>query len=133
MPPARGVAPAGPGGSGTAAWPSDPAGLAGAASARAGTLGRFGLVRPAESGWLLGPGCVRFRPEQGVDPEYLVYYLNGTDAQEWVRRNAVGTAVQYFSAARLRSMPIFLPDRERQAQIVSQLRPYQQAAVSSPG
>ncbi|WP_134728535.1 N-6 DNA methylase [Amycolatopsis nivea] len=99
-------------------------------SARAGTLGRFGLVRPSEAGWLLGPGCVGFRPGPAVDPHYLVYYLNGADAQEWLRRNAVGTAVQYFNSDLLRSMPIFLPPRHKQAEIVELLRPYQLSSVA---
>ncbi|SFO30404.1 N-6 DNA methylase [Amycolatopsis rubida] len=99
-------------------------------SARAGTLGRFGLVRSAEAGWLLGPGCVGFRPGPEVDPHYLVYYLNGADAQEWLRRNAVGTAVRYFSSDLLRSMPIFLPELRKQAEIVDLLRPYQLSSVA---
>lgn len=59
--------------------------------ARSGTLGRHGLVREAESGWLLGPSCMRLRPGGNeVVPGYLVHYLNSPEVHIWITSESRG-------------------------------------------
>ncbi|GAA1696115.1 hypothetical protein GCM10009745_47620 [Kribbella yunnanensis] len=86
-------------------------------SIRVGTLGRYGRIVDEQTGWLLGPGCVRFRPGPGVDPDFLICYLSGPSALRWVNANASGSAVQHLSAATLGRMPIWLPPLNVQRQI----------------
>lgn len=79
--------------------------------ARSGTLGRHGLIREAEDGWLLGPSCMRLRPgDDDVVPEYLTYYLNSPEVHMWITSNSrVSTAIPHISAATLRELVIPLP------------------------
>ncbi|WP_205856410.1 N-6 DNA methylase, partial [Phytoactinopolyspora endophytica] len=76
---------------------------------RTGTLGRFGLVHTGQAGWLLGPGCMRLRPTEGVDPRYLTYYLGTPHANAWLMNHATGSAVQHINTKTLSRMPITLP------------------------
>lgn len=79
--------------------------------ARSGTLGRHGLVREAEGGWLLGPSCMRLRPSGNeVVPEYLMHYLNSPEVHIWITSESrSSTAIPHISAATLRELLIPLP------------------------
>jgi len=97
-------------------------------SARAGTLGRYGRVLEEQAGWLLGPGCVRFRPNDQVNSDYLTYYLGGPTARHWLMEHATGTAIRQVNAATLREMPIWLPSPQVQRAILEVLSPLDTAA-----
>ncbi len=84
---------------------------------RTGTLGRYGLVQPEQANWLLGPGCMRLRPTERVDPGYLTYYLNSPGAYAWLNGNATGSAIQYISTKILGRMPLALPPLAVQREI----------------
>lgn len=84
---------------------------------RTGTLGRYGLVQPEQGNWLLGPGCMRLRPTERVDPGYLTYYLNSPAASAWLSGNATGSAIQYISTKTLGRMPLALPPLAVQREI----------------
>jgi type I restriction enzyme M protein len=92
-------------------------------SARAGTLGRYGRVLVEQTGWLLGPGCVRFRPNDRVNSEYLTYYLGSPAALHWIAEHATGSAIQHVNAATLRAMPIWLPPLTAQHAILEFVEP----------
>lgn len=98
-------------------------------TARTGTLGRYGLVSADQAGWLLGPGCVRFRPDDQADPHYLIYYLGGPDARRWLERNAAGSAIPHVNVSTWRKMPIWLPSPPVQQAIVETLKPLRTAAA----
>ncbi|MBP2320515.1 type I restriction enzyme M protein [Kibdelosporangium banguiense] len=90
--------------------------------ARSGTLGRHGLVREAETGWLLGPSCMRMRllpSVNDVDPTYLVHYLNSPETQGWVKGNSHGTAIPNISASTMRKLVIPLPPIAVQREIAA--------------
>lgn len=97
-------------------------------SARAGTLGRYGLVIEDQTGWLLGPGCVRFRPNDEVNSDYLTYYLASPAAHQWLMAHATGSAIQHVNAATLREMPIWLPALPVQREILEVLNPLRTVA-----
>jgi type I restriction enzyme M protein len=97
-------------------------------SARAGTLGRYGLVLDDQAGWLLGPGCVRFRPNDQVNSDYLTSYLGSPAARHWLTEHATGSAIQHVNAATLRAMPIWLPSLATQHAILEFLSPLHAAA-----
>jgi len=93
--------------------------------ARSGTLGRHGLVREAEGGWLLGPSCMRLRPDGSeVVPEYLMHYLNSPEVQMWITSESRGsTAIPHISAAKLRELVIPLPSIAVQRDIAAAMDP----------
>jgi type I restriction enzyme M protein len=95
---------------------------------RTGTIGRHGLVNEAQKGWLLGPGCIRFRAHNQVDPRYLVHYLNNSRAQHWLIQNATGSVIQHLNTATANRMPLWLPDKETQHAIVAVLDPVETTA-----
>ncbi|MEV6410571.1 N-6 DNA methylase [Kribbella sp. NPDC051718] len=97
-------------------------------SARAGTLGRYGLVRDEQAGWLLGPGCVRFRADHRADPEYLTYYLGSPAAQRWLMDRTSGSVIRHVNSKTLGEMPIWLPDLPAQRAIVETLKAFDTAA-----
>jgi type I restriction enzyme M protein len=89
--------------------------------ARSGTLGRYGLVRGAENGWLLGPSCMRLRPVNSeVVPAYLVLYLNSPEVGRWITSESRGsTAIPHINAATMRELLIPIPPVSMQQQIVT--------------
>jgi type I restriction enzyme M protein len=89
---------------------------------RSGTLGAHGLVREAESGWLLGPSCIRLRVTSAeVLPEYLVYFLNGPHGQRWVADESGGSVIQTIRTTVMRDMPLAVPPAETQRDVVATL------------
>jgi type I restriction enzyme M protein len=88
---------------------------------RSGTLGRHGLVREEENGWLLGPSCLRLRPRTNrFVPEYLVHYLNSPGVQAWIEsESSHSTAIPHIRAARLRELSVPLPPIALQWDIVT--------------
>lgn len=88
--------------------------------ARSGTLGRHGLIQGAESGWLLGPSCMRLRPGDEVVPEYLVQYLNSPAVYAWIiSRSRSSTAIPHISATTMRELVIPLPSISVQRDIAT--------------
>jgi type I restriction enzyme M protein len=88
---------------------------------RIGAAVRAGQVSPEQAGWLVGPGCLRLRPAEHVDPGYLTCYLSSPGALQWLDRHAiVGTAIMHISARRLVQMPLLLPPMSVQ-RVISEL------------
>jgi type I restriction enzyme M protein len=90
---------------------------------RSGSLGRYGLVKPHQDGWFLGPGCLRLRPTDDVDPEYLTYYLASPAAGQWLAAHSSGSVVDHVTAATMRRMPVWLPPPSAQRALVAAMRP----------
>ena len=89
---------------------------------RSGTLGTHGLVREAESGWLLGPSCMRLRvTSDEVLPEYLVHFLNGPDGRRWVADESSGSVIPTIRTTVMGDMPVVLPPLETQRAVVAAL------------
>ncbi|MFD4672060.1 N-6 DNA methylase [Lentzea sp. NPDC058450] len=108
-------------------------------SARSGTLGRHGLVSARESGWILGPSCMRIRPKGDVQPAYLVHYLNSPEMHSWITQSSTSTAIPHISSKRMEQLPLALPPLEVQSEIAAamdaladQMRRYDEA-VSATG
>jgi hypothetical protein len=88
---------------------------------RIGAAVRAGRVSPEQAGWLVGPGCLRLRPAEQVDPGYLTYYLSSPGALQWLDRHAIaGTAIMHISAGRLVQMLLLLPPLSMQ-RVISEL------------
>jgi type I restriction enzyme M protein len=89
--------------------------------ARTGTLGRYGLVSTSQAGWLVGPGCMRLRPNHRVRAAYLVHYLTSPEAFEWLMANSVKSVIRSISTNALRQLPVLLPPMPTQDEIVATL------------
>ena len=77
---------------------------------RIGTAFRAGLVLPEQGGWLVGPGCLRLRPRELIDPGYLTFYMSSPGALQWLERHGIaGTAIMHITAGRLVQLPLLLP------------------------
>lgn len=84
---------------------------------RTGTLGRYGVVRPEQAGWLVGPGCMRLRPSDQVDPNYLVHQLTAPWARQWVLSHSSGSAVSHINTKTLVRLPVTLPPLAAQRRV----------------
>lgn len=82
-----------------------------------GELGRYGLLGPEQAGRLLGPGCLRLRPDPEVDPAFLPYHLGTPTARDWLDRHATGSTIRSISPKALTLMPVAIPPPEPQRQI----------------
>ncbi len=81
---------------------------------RTGTIGKVALVMPGQEGWLFSTGIIRIRPSESVDPRYLSLLLVHPDSQNWMARNAKGTAIQSINAHTLHGLPVRLPPQREQ-------------------
>lgn len=86
---------------------------------RTGQLGRQALVTEEQSGWLIGTSCLRLRPDESVDPRYLVHFLALPQISEWLLGHSTGSAIRVLTAATMRGLPLVLPDRHQQGRIGS--------------
>lgn len=84
---------------------------------RTGTLGRFALVIPEQSGWMYSTQLIRIRPSDRVDPTYLVHYLTLPTVGHWINRHISGSTVKSITVNTLGSLPTSLPPLHTQRAI----------------
>ncbi|WP_182887774.1 restriction endonuclease subunit S [Microbispora sp. H10885] len=84
---------------------------------RVGGIGRHAMVSGEQDGWIFGNGIIRLRPGDAVDPSYLNHYMSHPGVQDWMERNAAGTAIPSLSMNTLATMPVALPPLETQRSI----------------
>lgn len=85
--------------------------------ARSGELGRQALIGNEQAGWLFGSACLRLRSTNSINPRYLTYYLSHPSVQDWIIRNATGSAILSLSTRALQSLPVVLPPLSVQSTI----------------
>ncbi|TDD66968.1 N-6 DNA methylase [Actinomadura rubrisoli] len=90
-------------------------------SVRTGVVSRTALVEEAQAGWLLGRGCLLLRPGGGILPSYLLHYLAHPRAVEWVLRSATSSVLPTINVRRLRELPVMVPPKAEQEEIVALL------------
>lgn len=89
---------------------------------RTGTLGRFALVVPEQSGWMYSTQLIRIRPSDRVDPTYLVHYLALPTVAHWIGRHISGSTVKSITVNTLGSLPTSLPPLHTQRAIGASLQ-----------
>ncbi len=86
---------------------------------RRGDIGRCGLVVAEEEGWLCGTGCLRARPADVMNPDYLIQYLRWPATVDWLNQNAVGQTMLNLNTQILTALPICLPPKDEQDKIAN--------------
>lgn len=84
---------------------------------RRGDVERRALVRPENSGWLCGTGCLRVRPGNSVESNFLSHYLGHPDVRLWIVRHAVGATMPNLNTKILNALPVTVPPRREQKAI----------------
>ena len=88
---------------------------------RRGELGRAGLVDVEQEGWVCGTGSLRVRiAGYDLNPAYLLRLLRTTALRYYFDTQAVGSTMANLNTGILMAMPILLPPRAEQDQIVEQ-------------
>ena len=94
---------------------------------RRGDLRKIAVVSGAEEGFLCGTGCLRARPRQAVNSDYLRYCLLTNRVLVWLEKHAVGQTMLNLNTEIISSLPLFLPDRVEQDKVASILVTWDQA------
>lgn len=89
--------------------------------ARRGEMGRCARVEPEHEGWLCGTGCLRIRPNERIDSDYLVHYLRWPVTAHWLATHAVGQTLPSLNTRILSQIPLQLPSLGEQRRIASVL------------
>lgn len=84
--------------------------------ARVGSSGSTALVEPAQQGWIVGNNLLRLRPTEGLDPRYLLAFLQLPETVAWIkhRSKAGASAVASISREILGQHVIRLPSVHEQ-------------------
>ena len=79
---------------------------------RRGDVEKCALVKPEETGWLCGTGCLRVRlgKSSKITPEFLHAYLSSPAIREWISRNAIGATMPNLNTSILRDVPVLIPE-----------------------
>lgn len=85
---------------------------------KSGSIGKTGIVRNGAIGGVASSGLFILRTQPGIDPNYLVAYLQSEDARIWLDERARGSAARHLSIKTLESLPIPIPAMQIQERIV---------------
>ncbi|MGW4632397.1 restriction endonuclease subunit S [Nocardia sp. NPDC004415] len=88
---------------------------------RRGDVGRRALVNAQQEGWLCGTGCLRVRPNTGVNSRFLTYFLGHPEIRDWIFRHAVGATMPNLNTQILGAVPLALPTPGEQKAIAAAL------------
>lgn len=90
---------------------------------RRGELGRAGLVKDEQVGWLCGTGSLRVRLKgDRLSPEFLVRLLRTRALRFFFNQQAVGSTMANLNTGILMAMPLLVPPLEVQRALVSEAR-----------
>jgi len=91
--------------------------------ARRGDLGRSAVVTQSEVGWLCGTGSILYRPDFNLmRPEFFSRLIGTPTYRGLLVSNSVGTTMANLNPVTLKSLPLVVPPRREQDQIVAYLR-----------
>jgi len=87
---------------------------------RRGEMGRCGLVRPAEEGWLCGTGCLRVKLQDELAvPAFFVLQLATNRVRDWLLLESVGSTMDNLNTSVVSRIPVAVPPVGTQHHIVS--------------
>lgn len=91
--------------------------------ARRGEMGRAGLVRSCNVGWLCGTGSLRARlNKEALNPEFLLYQFSMRGVAEYLSLQSVGSTMDNLNTSILGRLPVIAPPLNEQSDLVVHLR-----------
>ena len=87
--------------------------------ARRGDLGRAGLIRQHEEGWICGTGCFRFRPKNRTVSRFIRHWITWPVSVRWLNEHAVGQTMLNLNTSILGRLPVALPSEAERSTIAS--------------
>lgn len=87
-----------------------------------GTIGLIGIVGESLNGANLTENCVKLTSLQGVDKDYLYYFLKSAEGQQEIKKGIVGAVQAKLPIKNIQAIELELPDIETQLKIVSILK-----------
>ncbi len=98
---------------------------------RRGDIGRRAFVTHREDGWFCGTGCLRIRPDKGkISPRYLFDALGLPETDGAIKGRAHGATMPNLSAGLMKSVPVFLPEKDVQERYAGLVDPLFELAAS---
>ena len=89
---------------------------------RRGNLGRIGVAKKENEGWLCGTGCLRARLKDDVDSNYIHQYVQLASVKRWLESNALGQTMLNLNTEIISKLPISivpLPEQKAIADLLS--------------
>ena len=84
---------------------------------RVGSVDRCSYVDQEHSGWMFSGRCLRVRPFDEIDSEYLYYYFGLEETKQFVRNIAVGATMPSINTKLMGEVIVALPNLEKQKEI----------------
>lgn len=86
---------------------------------RVGSVDRCSYVSAEYEGWLFSGRCLRVRPCEKLNPEYLYYFFSLEETKQFVRNIATGATMPSINTKFMGEIPIRVPSLETQNKITS--------------
>ena len=86
---------------------------------RVGSVDRCSYVSTEYEGWLFSGRCLRVRPCEKLNPEYLYYFFSLEETKQFVRNIATGATMPSINTKFMGEIPIRVPSLETQNKIAS--------------
>jgi type I restriction enzyme S subunit len=88
---------------------------------RRGDLGRIGVAKPENVGWLCGTGCLRARLKNEVNSNYIHQYVQLEFVKKWLERNALGQTMLNLNSEIISNLPVYIVSIKQQTAIADLL------------
>lgn len=89
---------------------------------RRGEMGRAGLVRENNIGWLCGTGSLRARLNQTeLNPEFMLYQFSMKGVADYLSLQSVGSTMDNLNTSILGCLPVIVPTIDEQGRIRTHL------------
>lgn len=88
---------------------------------RRGDVERRAWVRPQQTGWLCGTGCLRVRLGSSANSRFMSYYLGHPEIRAWIVRHAIGATMPNLNTGILGAVPVVIPHLRDQVAIAEAL------------
>jgi type I restriction enzyme S subunit len=90
---------------------------------RRGEMGRCGLVRSKEVGWLCGTGSLLFRPKtELINPEFALIVLGSASLKATLEYISVGATMDNLNTAILSKVSLAIPPLKEQEEIIDEVK-----------